>query len=322
MNAQQNYEQLKRRNRRRLMGALIMVLVAVILLVTMINHRSAKQVVAPQLDVVTNASSQPNSGNDHVVSSAGQDVNPNPEILVNNLPADASAASASQSVVANVHSPIYPNPSASEISGQQTQQQVHSTGNTSGENNHNVVANVPTDSTSNTSAQTSTGNVVAHVPDNANGQHHVQENKNRSSTSVAGKTETGSKKSVNKANAAKGNNKPSLKKLTPQQILENKAANLSMVSPATNKVAKTVTTNSVPKERTIIQVGAYTTEAQAKIVQQKLAAIGITSNISSGQTSKGTLFRVRSSIYNSRELAVQNLNKIQAAGMSGIVIGL
>lgn len=318
MNAQQNYEQLKRRNRRRLMGALIMVLVAVILLVTMINHRSAKQVVAPQLDVVTNASSQPNSGNDHVVSSARQDVNPNPEILVNNLPADASAASASQSVVANVHSPIYPNPSASEISGQQTQQQVHSTGNTSGENNHNVVANVSTDSTSNTSAQTSTG----HVPDNANGQHHVQENKNRSSTSVASKTELGSKKSVNKANAAKGNNKPSLKKLTPQQILENKAANLSMVSPATNKVAKTVTTNSVPKERTIIQVGAYTTEAQAKIVQQKLAAIGITSNISSGQTSKGTLFRVRSSIYNSRELAVQNLNKIQAAGMSGIVIGL
>ena len=104
--------------------------------------------------------------------------------------------------------------------------------------------------------------------------------------------------------------------------MENKAANQVTAPAQVKKQASTTATVNTPVERTIIQVGAYTTEAQAKLVQQKLAAIGINCSISSGQTSKGTLYRVRSGIYNSRALALQNLNKIQAAGLNGMVIGL
>ena len=150
--------------------------------------------------------------------------------------------------------------------------------------------NLPSSGTANYPAGTQTGHV------NENETKHTQ-----STAQVIGshpKTDSGNHKTpVDKENI----------KTAPAQV---------------KKQASTTATVNTPVERTIIQVGAYTTEAQAKLVQQKLAAIGINCSISSGQTSKGTLYRVRSGIYKSRALALQNLNKIQAAGLNGMVIGL
>ncbi|PIT12361.1 hypothetical protein BGI32_10375 [Snodgrassella alvi] len=114
-------------------------------------------------------------------------------------------------------------------------------------------------------------------------------------------------------------------KLTPQQILENKAAAHVIKKPVSNQNHTSAATTSNSKaavERTVIQIGAYTTEAQANLVQQRLAVAGVPTSISASQTSKGTLYRVRSRVYNSRNQAMQNLDKVRAVGLDGLVIGL
>jgi colicin import membrane protein len=330
MNAQQNYEQLKRRNRRRLVGALIMVLVAIILLVVMINHRDSKQVAAPQLDVVTNVPSQLNATENDSASATSHTAVPIAETVLHES-VDNMAASAPTNTPFQASLPASASTDASvtilETKPHQSQQVNQPTVNVTTENNQNTVSKSSSTSTATETTNSdieshkrSAGNESVKAPAKTNQHHKGLENKAK--TAVVGKTESGSKKTVTKENASGGHKTPSLNKLTPQQILENKAAKLSMVSPITNQTPSTAVANSRSLERTIIQVGAYTTEAQARLVQHKLAAIGIASNISSGQTSKGTLFRVRTGIYNSRAQALQNLNKIQAAGMNGMVIGL
>lgn len=129
---------------------------------------------------------------------------------------------------------------------------------------------------------------------------------------------------VKPASTAKPANNTAGGKLTPQQILENKAAGTVSKNSASgqNRGSATSSNNKLPVERTVIQIGAYTTEAQANLVQQRLAVAGVTTSISKSQTSKGTLYRVRSQVYNNRSQALQNLDKVHAAGLDGLVIGL
>ena len=129
---------------------------------------------------------------------------------------------------------------------------------------------------------------------------------------------------VKPAATAKPANNTAGGKLTPQQILENKAAGTVSKNSASgqNRGNATSSNNKPSVERTIIQIGAYTTEAQANLVQQRLAVAGVTTSISKSQTSKGTLYRVRSQVYNNRSQALQNLDKVHAAGLDGLVIGL
>lgn len=130
------------------------------------------------------------------------------------------------------------------------------------------------------------------------------------------------------SNAASGKNSNTTGRLTPQQILENKAAaavsRKSTTEQSRNNKAPVAATNNSKDavERTVIQIGAYTTEAQANLVQQRLAVAGVPVSITTSQTSKGTLYRVRSRVYNSRSQAMQNLDKVQAVGLDGLVIGL
>ncbi|AHN28946.1 putative tetrapac protein [Snodgrassella alvi wkB2] len=129
---------------------------------------------------------------------------------------------------------------------------------------------------------------------------------------------------VKPASTAKPANNTAGGKLTPQQILENKAAGTVSKNSASgqNRGNATSSNNKPPVERTVIQIGAYTTEAQANLVQQRLSVAGVTTSISKSQTSKGTLYRVRSQVYNNRSQALQNLDKVHAAGLDGLVIGL
>lgn len=100
-------------------------------------------------------------------------------------------------------------------------------------------------------------------------------------------------------------------KLTPQDILNNKAAT----------PAKPAAGNATGGGKALIQVGAFTNEQQARAVQQKLAAAGVRTQISQSQTSKGELYRVRTGAYASRAQAEQNLSRIRAQGLDGMIIG-
>ena len=314
MNAQENYDQLKRRNRRRLVGALIMVIVAVVLLVMMFNHHSSKQIEPPQLDVVTNKPIQ---------AETGRTTDPISDVViqepVSNTPTNVPVQNTASIPIAGIQATTQASVPQTQIDPHQSEIGNHRAGTQTGHVTENKIKQPQT-----------TVQATGSHPKTDSGSHQTPVNKENVKTPSAGKTPvivkdkegTGGKKTVTKGTSAvvKKNTQP--KQLTPQQILENKAANQVSVPTQAKKQASTTATVNTPIERTVIQVGAYTTEAQAKLVQQKLAAIGINSSINSGQTSKGTLYRVRSGIYNSRALALQNLNKIQAAGLNGMVIGL
>lgn len=111
-------------------------------------------------------------------------------------------------------------------------------------------------------------------------------------------------------------------KLTPQEILNNKAA--GQVGGANGKAAKQSDPQAILDGKTggraQVQVGAYASEQQAQSVQQKLAAAGVETTISASETSKGTVYRVRTATYDNRAQAEQALKKIRAQGLGGMVV--
>lgn len=120
--------------------------------------------------------------------------------------------------------------------------------------------------------------------------------------------------------ATGGARKPVNPKLTPQEILDNKAAAQvgGKEKAATKPDPQAILDGKSGKS--LVQVGAYTNEQQARVVQQKLAAVGVDTAISPSETSKGTVYRVRTGSYDSRAQAEQVLQKIQAQGLGGIVV--
>lgn len=111
--------------------------------------------------------------------------------------------------------------------------------------------------------------------------------------------------------------------LTPQQILNNKAAGVvaAKTGTQTNRAHdQTQHTNNSNTNRLLIQIGAYTTDAQAQAVKKKLSAAGVQVNVTPSQTSRGTLYRVRTGLYTNRAEAEQQLNKIHAAGVDGLMM--
>lgn len=346
MNAQENYEQLKRRNRRRLVGALMMVLIAVILLVIMINHRYYKPPQAPQLNVVSNAASQITAVNTVSVTNASQqmDMVPNNVILepVNNSPSSAPVTvevSPSPQITETsrdkLHADIPVNITPQQAQIIQQQQSVNqATGTVQVEHNKTSVVKPPvavsTIETPSKNTIEQHNKVTTHKVENdtpkkmpiTTGQHRGKENITKTPATLGTKPTTNGKNRAIKNTTSGSKFTSPLDKLTPQQILENKAAKRSNVTPAPKQLLSIPVTNTAPVERMVIQVGAYTTEAQAKVIQQRMANIGIATNISYDQTTKGTLFRVRSGVYNSRTQALKNLEKIQATGLNGFVVGL
>ena len=54
---------------------------------------------------------------------------------------------------------------------------------------------------------------------------------------------------------------------------------------------------------------------------QKLADAGVSAHVSESETSKGTVYRVRTGSYPNRAAANQALAKIRQQGLDGMVIG-
>lgn len=338
MNAQENYEQLKRRNRRRLVGALIMVVIAAILLVIMLSRRTPQPVSAPQLDVRTASSANAASGTTAMASQVSVTAQVQSASAIVLEPVHGTTASAGSTPINSDHAsertehqPVSRPAVNTDIPAKPSDIPVKTPGAVqtgTQQNNTDSVHTRPSLQSSRTPAENKVINKEAAeskkiekntpVPvSTATGSHSKTD-------AVVAKPANKTPTSVKPAAPAKPANNPTGGKLTPQQILENKAAGTMSKNSASgqNRSSATSSSNKPPVERTVIQIGAYTTEAQASLVQQRLAAVGVTTSISSRQTSKGTLYRVRSQVYNNRSQALQNLDKVHAAGLDGLVIGL
>ncbi|PIT55080.1 hypothetical protein BHC44_02615 [Snodgrassella alvi] len=386
MNARENYEQLKRRNRRRLVGALIMVVIAAILLAIMLSRRTPQPVPAPQLDIqaasavvlepVDNAPASavtvPAAGvntmpaalavseheSDSIIISRPvplsqatvQHSKPAAKVTPNEVPARTPAQATQQQngiISANTRPSVHPSKPVAEraVTSEPADKKVieanrqHNTQTAQASRTKAAIAKPAGSVEKNASVQ---------VPAATNSQAHsgaaaksarkasaaTTSGKNTEAVSTAGtatlpKTINNTPAKAKPATPAKNTtgtkNSTTAGRLTPQQILENKAAAHMVKKPASNQNHANAATTSNSKaavERTVIQIGAYTTEAQANLVQQRLAVAGVPTSISASQTSKGTLYRVRSRVYNSRNQAIQNLEKVRAVGLDGLVIGL
>ncbi len=105
----------------------------------------------------------------------------------------------------------------------------------------------------------------------------------------------------------------------PQDILNNKAAQTT--AKADPKAILEGRNNAASGGKAIIQAGAFSNREQAAQVRQKLANAGVSAYISEAETSKGTVYRVRTGSYADRAAANQALAKIRQQGVDGMVIG-
>ena len=86
------------------------------------------------------------------------------------------------------------------------------------------------------------------------------------------------------------------------------------------KTADTKTQAKTPTSFTV-QVGVYSDMANVKQLQEKLKQAGYKSHVENLNTPKGEKFRIKTANFSSRQEAASALTKIQAAGLSGMVIG-
>ena len=76
-----------------------------------------------------------------------------------------------------------------------------------------------------------------------------------------------------------------------------------------------------PQESFTVQVGVYSDAANVKRLQEQLKQAGFSTYTEKIKTPKGESLRLKAGHFNSRQDAVAALAKIQATGLSGIVIG-
>ena len=110
--------------------------------------------------------------------------------------------------------------------------------------------------------------------------------------------------------------KPNGNRLSPEDILNNRAANhvAGNGKAADNQAAQT-------ERRMVIQVGAYTTEEQARAVQKRLADAGVSAYVAPPANKGGNaLYRVRTGSYPNRQAADQAMGKIKSQGLDGILL--
>lgn len=294
LNPQDSYEQLKRKNRRRLVGAVVMVAVAAVLLLSVLNQNKTpasqqQPVVITGLNTAASASSSevPAAGGSNADLASGTVLEPQP--VPDNQdasPALTTAADKPAPVSGSLPPVVLPKPTV-----------------------------VPADKPP--------------VPAQTGSQAPGSSVKPQPSAPVRAEPDSkpAAKPEARPTPPARAAAKPPASKpatttpraLSPQEILNNKAA--AQVSAAPKPNPQAILDGPRNSGKALIQVGAYTSEAQARTVQQKLAAAGVGASISQSETSKGTLYRVRTGTYASRAQAEQNLQRIRAQGLDGMVIG-
>lgn len=100
---------------------------------------------------------------------------------------------------------------------------------------------------------------------------------------------------------------PPKHKYDPKDILEGRVP--GMTAPEKSSSGKYV-----------IQVAALTNETQAKELKKRLDGMGIKSSISSANTSKGQVNRVRVGPFSDKTEAEKTLNRLESSNLGGIIV--
>lgn len=111
-------------------------------------------------------------------------------------------------------------------------------------------------------------------------------------------------------------------KVNAETKVKAKAAEVKVAAEKTTE-AKTADTQAQAKTPSsfTVQIGVYSDMDNVKQLQEKLKQAGYKSHVVPINTSKGEKFRIRLSSFPSRQDAASALEKIQAAGLPGMVIG-
>ena len=104
--------------------------------------------------------------------------------------------------------------------------------------------------------------------------------------------------------------------LSPEDILNNRAARQA----ERTQTDPQAILNGRSETRTMIQVGAYTSEDQARAVQKRLADAGVSAYVAPAQSNGNQLYRVRTGTYANAQAANQSLAKIKALGLDGMLL--
>ncbi|MDF7676303.1 SPOR domain-containing protein [Neisseriaceae bacterium ESL0693] len=340
MNPQNDYEQLKRRNRRRLAGAIVMVIIAGVVLLTVINRHSSEPIPAPDV-AITSESSASAVENEPSAPVASEAV-PAASAATASIPANTPAASAGhddknittrqqtlpQPVLVPAETgkrdlpqqPVTAEPTV-VIKPAERASVVQSSADRQPDNTRRPAMSVTPTAPVNVSSKPALEVKKATVTDKNVEMATAKKTPVKPATHAPVQAKPEQTTSVTKpADTVKTQNKAAL---TPQQILDNNAAAIlqaKTTAQTEHSAGNSTQSAAMNNARVLIQIGAYTTQMQAQAIQQKLASAGIKVQVIPSQTNRGTLYRVRTGVYGSRTEAQQQLNKIHAAGVDGLIM--
>ncbi len=154
-----------------------------------------------------------------------------------------------------------------------------------------------------------------------------QDNKNSPTTSSSTTSSQSSNKTTTPPKSdSKNTNKD---KLSPQDILNGKTTS----KPATQKnlspqeilngkttQGKSATSNQSKSGKVVIQVAALSSEEKANVVKQQLSQAGVNAFLVKSETTQGQIIRVRVGPYNDRAQAEKVLALINQQGHQGIIV--
>lgn len=289
----EEYEQLKVANRRRLLGAIIVVSFSAILLISALNRHNDADKAQPNVEIAT--VEQQNIDNSFV-----------------NPPEEEFIASEAFSEISSVE-----NPTKETIKLENNINQTEEIPNIQPETTTSTEVTAPPANIKQSETKTTEVKEIKEAK-KVEKPKEVATNKTKVDNTQNKKTETKKvaeqNKQDNKATAKKTNKeenktasnkntKNTEKKLTPQEILNGKAGNT--VNDPTHLV---------------IQAGAFMNRGQAETQRAKLAQQGIVSQIHSAKTSKGDVYRVRIGPFSSKQEAQKTLDNIHSKGFDGILV--
>ena len=332
LNSLDEYEQLKRKNRRRLVGASAMVVLAGILLAKVLNQGAGEEaapaasapemvaasVEAPQI-MVNNEAASADDASDLAPSAV---LEPAPE-----ADTDTDAHTGTSTELANPlagrAAPSATETSAPEVRPSETAKPIETakpaTSKPLEATKPAEAAPPPVVVIDNQAERKAAAEREAAAKARQQAEQKAREQaaakeaerKQRAERAAAQKAEAQKAEALKKQQAAKTQAE---KKTSAQDALNNKAAK-SAANP------QAILEGSTTGGRVIIQAGAYSSSAQANQVLQKLADAGVSAHVSESETSKGTVYRVRTGSYPNRTAANQALAKIRQQGLDGMVIG-
>lgn len=107
-----------------------------------------------------------------------------------------------------------------------------------------------------------------------------------------------------------------------ESIVAEAKVEKGLVAKATESKPTQVDTQPKAISNFTVQVGVYSDIVNVKQLQEKLKQVGYTSHTEKISTPNGEKIRLRAGKFTSREAAASALTKIQAAGLSGMVMSI